>query len=92
MNPFAALGLLVLAFLAPIANGFALSWLWFWFITPLGVPVIGTAHAIGISMIARWVTDHNAATKERTPAELAGLIIFMPLLALGFGWLAHLFM
>lgn len=37
-------------------NGFMLSYLWQWFVVPLGVPAIGIIQAIGICMIVSMLT------------------------------------
>ena len=37
----------------------AITVLWFWFVVPLGVDPIGAAHAIGISMFLRFLTQRT---------------------------------
>ncbi len=43
--------LVVLVVVLSVVRGFVLSYLWSWFVAPLGIPEIGIAHAIGISLI-----------------------------------------
>ncbi len=40
-------------------NGFAVMWLWHWFLTPVGLPTIGIAHGAGIALLASLLTDHT---------------------------------
>lgn len=83
----------VAAFIAFIAilRGFALSYLWQWFITPFGLPELGIAHAIGISMIVGFLTYQHNGSEEANKGVLA-VTFLSPLMALFFGYIVHSFM
>lgn len=85
-------------------GGYVLSTLWGWFITPKfeGAPEIGVASAIGISLIIRYLTNHTGYdpvkelldTRTRLQKFSHGIasLLVGPAMALGFGWVVHLFM
>lgn len=50
------LGVFLLLAIAVALNGFMLSFMWEWFVVPLGVPSIGIAQAIGIAIIVSVLT------------------------------------
>lgn len=88
--------LLLLLFAIPILSiirGFALSYLWGWFIVPFGLPEIGVAWAIGISMIVAYLTYENPyqGTSEEVWGKLIGSI-FSPFFVLLIGAIVHSFM
>ncbi len=91
----AILGIVVAAaaFLTGYAlwSGFVLSILWGWFLVPLGVPAIGTAHAIGIAVVMGMFHRNNAKRDDEGFAYI-GLALIGPLLALGVGYTAKGFM
>lgn len=93
----AILALLVLVILAipilAIIRGFVLSYLWTWFLVPFGLPEIGVAWAIGISMIIGYLTHEGTYTGPADEAwgKFAGHI-FSPFLLLLFGYIVHSFM
>ncbi len=79
--------------LLSILRGFVLSYLWQWFVVPLGVPDITVVHAIGISMLVAFLTYENAYqgdSKEAT-TKLAGSVLAMPFILL-IGYVIHSFM
>lgn len=84
--------LLALLVVSCIFNGIALSWLWFWFITPLGVSSIGVAQAIGICTLTRVLTDNNAEQAKVDFSAIVGKMLFLPFLVLFMGWIIHIFM
>lgn len=47
-----------------IWSGYVLSYLWLWFIVPLGVPSIAVGHAVGIMALKNFVFAKY--TKEKT--------------------------
>jgi hypothetical protein len=47
---------LILGLLSTLAYGLVLSFLWTWFVVPLGVRPIETIQAIGLSMTVRFIT------------------------------------
>jgi hypothetical protein len=79
-------------------QGYAIMKLWLWFMTPLGLPVIGLWHAVGIKgtvgylarnwqpLPADWVgKDDEGAGLVMTLAEEFGV----PLFVLVFGYVVH---
>lgn len=87
----ATLFLISLPFLA-IYSGFVLSYLWLWFIVPLGVPAIAIGHAIGIMTIKNFVfykyqkEKTEKGTSEDVYKALTALIV-SPSVALGIGYI-----
>lgn len=95
MEAFAVL-LVVLGGAAFIAlsmavRGFVLKYLWLWFLTPLGVPALGIAQALGIALLCGLMCkDHDYRDDKVTGEKVAGAAI-SPLLALLIGWIIHSF-
>ena len=83
-----------------IFNGYVLSVLWGWFVVPtFGAHSLGIVPAIGISMVASYLTHQprHASKKEEqsfsdTIIEGIGMAVLEPSFALLFGWIVHLFM
>lgn len=48
-----------------LVRGFVLSYLWAWFIVPLGAPQIGIAHAIGLSLLVGMFTSNLKRDDEK---------------------------
>jgi MFS family permease len=77
-----------------IIRGWALSYLWEWFIVPFGLPTLGIAHAIGISMVVAFLT-HELNSNSDEGAEIGraiGIAMIYPFIALLFGYIVHSFM
>lgn len=100
---FSLIGLLVslplLLGLGAVLNGWALSLMWAWFIIPVfSLPSISIGQAIGIGMIASFVTWQQQA-EDKTKDEDAlvtffrcvFLIIFRPLITVGIAYLVKQF-
>jgi hypothetical protein len=79
-----------------ILNGWVLMILWAWFNVPLGFPPLSLVQSMGIALIVHYLTAHyQKEPKEKADGEFAravGSTFFGPLVALGFGYLIHLFM
>jgi len=82
-------------------NAFVLSYLWFWFLVPLGVLPIGMAHGMGIIVLknlltAVYKTDNSETESLQSKADtLEKRIMFMyalPTFALLVGYIFHSFM
>lgn len=88
---------LVLA-LSSILNGWVLSILWGWFISPVfGVPLITVGQAIGLAMVISYLTyqhvDSNTK-KEDTTTQYVSIfvaLILRPFITLGIAYIVHLF-
>ena len=79
-----------------IWSGFVLSIMWTWFLVPIGLPKLGIAHAIGITMIVRMLTwQYNDCAKDDDEPpmwiKLVVLVGIYPALILGAGYFIHLF-
>jgi hypothetical protein len=90
LGVFAVAGVVALMIVASMLRGWALSTLWAWFAVPIfGLPPLGIAQAIGISLTLGMITHQYVPTKEK---DTAGPILFsllMPLLAVGIGWIVR---
>ncbi len=98
----ASLGLIVFIFFAIIgsfiANGWALSVMWGWFVVPLfGLPALSIPAAIGLSMVVGMLTHQTMPTEKDKSAGLliTGIIahaILTPLLIVAVGYIIKSFM
>jgi hypothetical protein len=77
---------------------FVVTKMWVWFFVPLGIPMIGYAHAFGFSatlgMFKGWsLTNKNDGHTEKVRAVASALAAwFTPLLALLVGSIARSYM
>ena len=63
--------LLLCDLLLTVVGGFVFSEMWEWFISPLGVPIIGVAQSVGIMFIANLI---NPLHSEKDP-DVTDLIV-----------------
>lgn len=75
----------------PIISGWALTYLWRWFITPVfGVVELSMVQAIGLSLVIRYLTYHQTEAKDNRDEGdryIAFATLFLrPIFALMFGW------
>lgn len=83
------IGLLVVS---SILNGFVLVKLWEWFlVTPFGFPKLSVPVAIGISIIAKYLTIQQIPKTDNKSTDTYCFAIVYPLLTLCIGWVVHLF-
>ncbi len=92
-----AAGFIASVIVGTILRGFVLSILWGWFVVPFGVPPIGIAWAIGLSLMVGMVARDSAPKKTddepgKAVAKFLGLMLLLPLLTLGLGWIIHAWM
>ena len=74
-------------------RGYVLSVMWGWFVTPFGADPIGVAHAIGLSAALAMLTKSGAKSDpDNSFGYILGMMVFYPLLVLGFGAIIHAFM
>lgn len=91
-----SISLVALVF-AALVDGYTLSQMWSWFVSPIfQVPQLTIPYAIGISLIVSMLTYRkpNESDKKKEIAELIGELIgttLTPLFFLGAGWVVHLF-
>ncbi len=81
-----------------LMNGWVLSILWDWFVSPLfGLPPLSIAAAIGFSLVAGMLTKQetqsNNEGKETSTliAEMIAKSVISPLVILLFGWVVNMF-
>lgn len=68
----------VLLFLiASILEGFVLSYLWEWFVVPLGLRSISILHAIGICVLLDFITYHYYDYKRSAEVGFMISIIYI---------------
>lgn len=89
------LGVSALLFASAVLRGWVLSWLWLWFIVPLGAPDIGVAWAVGISVLMSMLAQSPKVDSDKGEdagekfAKAIALMLVSPLIALLVGWIAH---
>lgn len=83
-------GLIGLIFLplSILFRGVVVSFLWAWFIVPLGVMPIGKAHALGISALMSLLTSSDKSDDSSLLAQTIASFISYAVI-LGFGYLWH---
>lgn len=82
----------VLLILGTLLGGVVLQDLWGWFIVPFGLPELSLAHAVGINVIAGFLTYRYVPSKEGD-GWVAGITPFVYILcAWGIGAVVHSFM
>lgn len=78
-------------------NGFGLSVLWGWFVVPLfNLPALSLPYAIGIAMIAAYLTSRPDLSKESDDSweyllKVGVYSILKPIFALAFGFVVKQF-
>lgn len=75
-----------------IYRGWVLSYLWKWFLVPIGFPELSLPQCIGIALAVAFLTHQHQreAEDKRTDNEkiVAGVIYVLgPMITLGFGWI-----
>lgn len=98
---FSCLGAVVFAIVAvvgeAIMNGWVLSILWGWFVSPLfGLKELAIAPAIGFSLVVGMLTHQESGEqKERSNFEnvvlIFGRAVVSPLITLFIGWIVYQF-
>jgi len=95
-----ALFIIGLIFFGVVIRGWALSTLWAWFLVPIGLPAIGIATALGISVIIGLFTVHLNHDKikvdKSSNSDVLTIILTKaiggPLMSVFLGWIITLFM
>lgn len=73
------------------AEGFVVAKLWGWFVVPFGIPAIGYAWAVGLSILF-GILGPPTPSNDSSWWRGLGKSIFRYALALLAGYIAHLFM
>lgn len=85
-------GILV-AVLIFLVKGFTLSVLWNWFLPSLGIPVIGIAQAIGVSLVTSYLLYKvKKGDTEKKLSDIVGKVFGMSVIILIIGYIVKLFM
>lgn len=69
--------------------------LWGWFAVPLGAPHLGVPHLLGLFVLGSMLIPRKYRLRNSTKESLqwgSALAIFVPLWALGLGWVFHAMM
>lgn len=83
--------------LSVVANGYALSVLWGWFIAPyFGLPVLNIPTAIGLALVVGYLKNQDINSDEtagfiESLVKIFGRAIFRPAFALFIGWIVTFF-
>lgn len=88
-------GIFVSLLAISLLRGWVLSYLWLWFVVPLGVQPIGLWHAFGLSMMISMLTGSKVAPYPKPEGldalkqlgETALLGVVSALFVLGIGYL-----
>ena len=86
-------------FLFVVLRAWTLSWLWWWFVVPLGVPMLNVWHTYGLAVLLSFATTPVTAlsgiqrdkSKEAQMRQVVAPVLAPPL-ALGLGFLLHWWM
>ena len=76
-------------------RAWAVSWMWFWFVVPFGVPVIGAVHAFGLLSVYRlalWTASGEKGGNNSPEAIARGAVqtLVVTTVSLGLAYLAAL--
>lgn len=88
----------LLALVHMLFRGMVVRDLWYWFVVPLGLPVLSIAHAIGLSGMIFYITfairEESKDDKTFFQSFITNLIaaFILGLLAWGTGWAVAQFM
>jgi cell division protein FtsW (lipid II flippase) len=87
---------LLLVVISVLLEGVVISFFWRWFIIPIfGVQPITIAEALGLALFAGMFTNKKATSNKDETTSLSTVLavsFLSPLLALGVGYIVHLFM
>lgn len=60
--------------LGSLWRAYALATLWAWFLVPLGLPVLGLAHAYGIAAFGSLAVTYVPALKDKDIVDADGMV------------------
>lgn len=90
MNFLLEIGFLVIAYLV---DGLALKLLWNWFMVPtFGMKALSLVQAIGVGIVVGFMVQQHIPRDEDARKDMMVHIIFMPIITIIIGYIAHLFM
>lgn len=79
---------IVMTAVSAISAAFILKTLWGWFLVPLGVPAIGTAHASGIGSLVMMFKHKKSSGGMPTVSDHCDVIGWY-LAIFGIAWIEH---
>lgn len=84
---------LVVSIFAGALRGVVLSYLWGWFLVPLGMPPIGIMMALGVSLLVTFLTYHHLSVKQDLhPLKTRlSMSIFYPAMVFLVGYIYHIY-
>ena len=75
-----------------LATGYIISWMWVWFVVPLGVPAITLVHAWGLSAMI-YIVSRTPSIYENENNKIDGgkvtAALLMPWITLLVGYILH---
>ncbi len=86
---------LFLFLISATLQGFVFSYLWLWFIVPLGLPKVSILHAFGIYILLDFVSYHYNDYRKNEQVGLitsVNYILIRPLIVFTIGFILHFFL
>jgi hypothetical protein len=87
------LGEFAVTMIVIVVYAFTLSCMWEWFITPIGVPAIGVAHAYGVMLFTNTLLMNQltqpSILQNQPRIVRASIKIILSLLMLVLGWIVN---
>lgn len=74
-----------------VEQGWAISILWGWFVVPLGLPEIGIAAAIGVSITASALSSRYRKTEDADKWSVITYALLRPIILVLVGYLVKQF-
>lgn len=77
-----------------VLNGWALTYLWDWFVVPIfHLPHLSIAYAAGLGLVISYLTHQGDYAKEEDNAAMQRVVntLLQPPFAVGIGWVIHQF-
>lgn len=97
MNFLAFIGIITIAIVSVIFDGFVLATLWRWFIvTTFNVIPLQIPQALGIALVIKYLTrpiksEDKTQDKKEQLIKVLVITVLGPLFVLGYGWIIYQF-
>ncbi len=86
------IGLLILGILIGLFNSWGVTFLWNWFVTPFGIPEVGTIQMYGLGIIFTVIKGYKKPENNEVDWESLFVSIFYCWLFVGIGFILQFFM
>lgn len=80
---------LVLAVPVTVFEGWLLSWMWLWFVVPLGLAPISAIHGAALRVVAVWFQRPNSFEADESPVLIFAKHTAILTVLTGIGWAFH---